>query len=248
MSDNVGRCGVAVLLGAMIIAAAAQACTPKQKEETSASANESALGETAASGSGLVISQIFGGGGTKGAPLNRAYIELYNRTKAPIPLKGLSLHYAGPISEFGLATYLPDNAVIPPGGYFLVGFVAGQSGLDVRPDFGGLAISILPVNGKVAIVKTLVENSGDAQAQKMGCGSTDAGTCIGNARVLDVVGYGVTTDHEGPTTAGSPTFKTALFRKGAGCTDTGNNTNDFEVAEPKPRTAASPVTVCEGGP
>jgi len=244
MSDNVGRCGVAVLLGAVAIAAATQACSPKQKEEA-ATGNESALNESA-SDSGLVISQIFGGGGAKGAPLNRAYVELFNRSKAPISLNGLSIHYAGPISEFGLATHLPPSATIPPGGYYLVGFVAGQSGLDVRPDVGAsLGIGILPVNGKVALVKALIEDTRDAQAQKMGCGSTDAGTCVGNSRVLDVVGYGVTTDHEGPTTANPPTFKTALFRKGAGCTDTGNNTADFEVGEPKPRTAATPASVCE---
>lgn len=242
MSDKVGRCGVAVLLGAVAIAAASQACSPKQKEEAS-TGNESAL--NSAADTGIVISQIYGGGGTKGAPLNRAYVELFNRTKAPISLKGLSLHYAGPISEFGLATHLPENATIPAGGYYLVGFVAGQSGLDVRPDFGAsLAIGILPVNGKVALVKAVIEDSRDAQAQKMGCGSADAGTCVGNARVLDVVGYGVTTDHEGPTTANPPSFKTALFRKSNGCTDTGNNTSDFETGEPKPRTAASPVAVC----
>ncbi|MBX3230585.1 MAG: lamin tail domain-containing protein [Labilithrix sp.] len=238
-----------MVLGAALVAAATQACTPKSKDEAGPTRSESALGETTSTvGSGLVISQIYGGAGTRGAPMNRAYVELFNRTREPIPLQGLSIHYAGPISEFGLAGHLPQDAVIPPGGYYLVGFIAGQAGLDVRPDAAGLSVSILPVNGKVALVKTLVEDSGDAQAQKMGCGSADAGTCVGNARVLDVVGYGVTTDHEGPTTADPPTFKTALYRKGDGCIDTGSNNDDFEVGEPKPRTAASPVHVCEGTP
>lgn len=215
------------------------ACTPSKSESfgTTGAADTQNAG-----GQGLVISQIYGGGGTT-ATWNRGYVELFNTTAAPIALNGLALHYAGPISEFGLAATLPD-ATVPAGGYYLVGFLATQSGLDVKPDANGLPVNVLPVNGKLALVRAVVDNTGDAAAQKMGCGSADAGTCVGNARVLDVVGYGITTDHEGPNTASPPSMTTAIFRKNAGCTDTGDNQADFEVAAPAPRTAATPRHLC----
>lgn len=240
MSDKVG-----VAIGGALIAALALACTPKSTETTTSSSNEALNDNTA--GSGLVISQIYGGGGTATGLWNRGYVELFNRTKNPISLKGISLHYAGPISDFGLAARLPADAVVPAGGYYLVGFLAGQSGFDLRPDTNGLPVGVLPVNGKLAIVR-MVTDDGDAATQRMGCGGVDAGTCTTNARVIDLVGYGVTTDHEGAETASPPGMKTALLRKGAGCTDTSDNKADFEAGQPQPRSAASPVHVCEAQP
>jgi hypothetical protein len=219
------------------------ACTPSKSTEATAAASESALNDDT-SGTGLVISQVYGGGGTSTGLWNRGYVELFNRTKSPIPLKGLSLHYAGPISDLGLAARLPADAEVKPGGYFLVGFLAGQSGFDLRADSNGLPVGVLPVNGKLAIVR-MVADDGDAATQRMGCGSADAGTCTTQARVIDLVGYGITTDHEGAETASPPGMKVALFRKGAGCTDTGDNKADFETGQPQPRSAASPAHVCE---
>ncbi|MFO0737149.1 MAG: lamin tail domain-containing protein [Labilithrix sp.] len=234
--------GVAVLGGALI-AGLAMACTPSKSTEAASSSNE-ALNDNVTAGAGLVISQIYGGGGTSTGVWNRGYVELFNRTKSPISLKGVSLHYSGPISDLGLAARLPADAVIPAGGYYLVGFLAGQSGFDLRPDTNGLPVGVLPVNGKLAIVR-MVQDDGDAATQKMGCGSADSGTCNGQARLIDLVGYGVTTDKEGAETAAPPGMKKALLRKDAGCTDTGDNRADFEVGEPKPRSASTPVHVCE---
>ena len=240
MSDKVG-----VLLAGGFLAALAIACTPKSTETTTSASNEALNDNT--SGSGLVISQIYGGGGTSTGLWNRGYVELFNRTKSPISLKGISLHYSGPISDLGLAARLPSDAVVPAGGYYLVGFLAGQTGFDLRPDTNGLPVGVLPVNGKLAMVR-MVADDGDAATQRMGCGSVDAGSCTTNSRVIDLVGYGITTDHEGAETASPPGMKTALLRKGAGCTDTADNKADFEVGQPQPRSAASPAHVCEGQP
>ena len=230
-----------VCLAAALVAMTT-ACTPTKSD---AVASTGAADTTNNAGQGLVISQVYGGGATT-ATWNRGYVELFNKTSTAIPLKGLSLHYAGPISEFGLAASLPDAAIVAPGGYYLIGFLASQSGLDVKPDTNGLPVNVLPVNGKLALVRAVDDSAGDGSAanQKMGCGSADAGTCVGNARVLDVVGYGITTDHEGPQTASPPSQTTAIFRKNAGCTDTGDNNADFEVAAPAPRTAATARHVC----
>lgn len=71
----------------------------------------------------LVISQIYGGGGGAGA-LFPDYIELYNRSSAPVSLAGWSLQYAsatgtGLFGVTGQITLLPD-VMVPPGTYFLV--------------------------------------------------------------------------------------------------------------------------------
>jgi len=42
----------------------------------------------------LVISQVYGGGGNSGAPLNADFIELFNRGDAPRATTGLSVQYA----------------------------------------------------------------------------------------------------------------------------------------------------------
>ncbi|MET0997623.1 MAG: lamin tail domain-containing protein, partial [Marmoricola sp.] len=45
-------------------------------------------------GSGLVISEVYGGGGNAGATLKNDFIELYNRTDHAISLDGWSVQYA----------------------------------------------------------------------------------------------------------------------------------------------------------
>lgn len=242
MSDKVG----VVLVGAALVAGLMIACTPSKSSETTTSSNE-ALNESTA-GAGLVISQIYGGGGTSTGLWNRGYVELFNRTKSPISLRGVSLHYSGPMSDLGLAARLPADAVVPAGGYYLVGFLSGQSGFDLRPDATGLPVGVLPVNGKLAIVRTVEESSGDAAAQKMGCGSADSGSCGGQARLIDLVGYGIASDHEGAETAAPSGMRIALFRKDGGCLDTGDNRADFELGQPTPRSAATPAHVCQGQP
>lgn len=200
---------------------------------------------------GLVISQVYGGAGSERAVFNRDFVELFNRSNEPISLAGLSIHYAGPIGEFNPAGNLPD-VVVPPGGYFLVGFGAGLWGTDLRPDGAGLPYAnILPVNGKIALVKNVAVNdpaTADAAAQLLGCGSTDAGTCGTNERVIDFVGYGLVSDHEGTAAAAAPSAATAVRRKNNGCADTGNNAADFERVTPTPRTAVSPRSVCGAQP
>jgi len=43
----------------------------------------------ASSGDGLVISQVFGGGGSSGAPYTHDFVELFNRCTQPVGLGGL---------------------------------------------------------------------------------------------------------------------------------------------------------------
>ena len=67
----------------------------------------------------LVISQVYGGGGGTGAPLQNDFIEIFNRGTAPVSLAGRSLQYASATGtgNFGgtatQITVLPDVTLAP---------------------------------------------------------------------------------------------------------------------------------------
>ena len=72
-----------------------------------------------ASSSGLVISQVYGGGGNSGAPYKNDFIEIFNGGTAAVSLSGLSLQYASATGtgNFGVTnqiTLLP-NVMLNPG-------------------------------------------------------------------------------------------------------------------------------------
>src|SRR5690242_11695710 len=46
-------------------------------------------------GTGVVISQVYGGGGNSGATYTNDFVEFYNPTSAAVPLTGWSVQNAG---------------------------------------------------------------------------------------------------------------------------------------------------------
>lgn len=54
----------------------------------------SAEGEIAESADGLIINQVFGGGGKSKTPIEKSFIELYNATDELISLDGLRIEYS----------------------------------------------------------------------------------------------------------------------------------------------------------
>ena len=52
-------------------------------------------------GTGLVISEAYGGGGNSGATWTNDFVELYNPTSAPISVDGLSIQYRSTDSTSG---------------------------------------------------------------------------------------------------------------------------------------------------
>jgi uncharacterized protein len=196
-------------------------------------------------GDGLVISQVYGGAGSTGALFNRDFVELFNRTSSPIALRGLSIHVASQGSDFAIGARLPEGAVVPPGGYYLVGFAAGLTGEDLRPDGAGHPIDILPVNGKVAIARDTSAPSDPAAVLPLVCGRPN--TRCASDRLVDLVGFGLSSDREGAAAAPAAGVKLAVLRKGAGCVDTDDNRSDFETAAPAPRTSTTPAHLCGEG-
>ena len=93
------------------------------------------------------------------------------------------------------------------------------------------SIAMSGTNGKVALVASSTALSG----------SNPSGGAL-----VDLLGYGPTANgfETAPTAALSNT--TAALRNAAGCTDTDNNSSDFSVSAPSPRSLATPANVCGG--
>jgi hypothetical protein len=175
---------------------------------------------------GVVISQVFGGNSLSGA-YNQDFVELHNRTDAPVSLDGWSLQY-GSASGTGWQV-LPLSGAIAPNGFFLIGLSAatGDGGValpqvDLR---GGLSLSAS--SGKVALVNGTTALSG---------------ACPAGA--IDFVGYGSANCAEGIFPAAGLSNTSSAQRLGDGCADTDVNLGDFAVAAPSPRSSASPPVAC----
>ena len=190
-------------------------------------------GQPHAISSGLVISQVYGGGGNSGAPLTHDFVELYNLSASPVSLNGLSIQYASATGTGNLGasatqlTELPD-VTLAGGAYFLVQMAGGTNGAPLpTPDFvDPTPIAMAAGAGKVALV---------TGTTTLGCngGSTPC-SASQLTRIVDLVGYGNATFFEGAAAASALGNTTAAVRK-AGNLDTDDNAIDFEAAAPNPR-------------
>jgi hypothetical protein len=183
---------------------------------------------------GVVISQVYGGGGNSGAPVRNDFIELFNRGTVPVNLSGWSVQYAATGGTSWQVTAL-SNVTLQPGQYYLVqeSAGAGTQPLLPTPDASG-SISMAAGAGKVALlnVTTAIPN----------------GTACPSTNVVDLVGYGTGTncfEGSGPTTP-LLTNTTAALRNNSGCTETDSNAADFTAGAPNARNTASPGFSCSG--
>ncbi|HEY6893728.1 MAG TPA: lamin tail domain-containing protein, partial [Rhodanobacteraceae bacterium] len=182
---------------------------------------------------GVVIGQIYGGGGNSGAPLHNDFIELFNAGDNAQSLDGWSVQYASSAgSTWNNLTLLPA-VTLQPGEYFLIQEAAGSGGGDPlpTPDFIG-AINMSGSAGKVALVSVTTGLSG---------------TCPTDASIVDFIGYGSAASCAETTHTGDLSNTTAALRNDGGCTDTNDNSVDFTIGTPAPRNSASPENPCGGG-
>jgi hypothetical protein len=186
----------------------------------------------------VVISQVYGGAGCTSAGCSfyqNDYIEIYNKSAAPVNISNWSVQYASATGTTWFVSKLKANFILQPGKYFLVGQTGNANGVNPipTPDTTG-PLSMSSSNGKVALVSDTFALTG---------------ACPTGARIIDLVGYGTATCFEG--TAAAPTFggnNNALFRAGQGCTDTDNNSADFTAAPAAPRTNATAASPCSTAP
>lgn len=192
----------------------------------------------------MVISQVYGGGGNSGGVYTHDFVELFNAGDAPADLTGMTLRYASSSGNFPNSgdNYLElPSAIVPPGHYFLVQMAAG-SNLTLpalpTPDATGNAL-MSGTAGKIALV---------ADADPFTCGA-NATPCTPEqwARIVDLVGYGGANMFEGSGPTPVLSNGTGARRKGDGCQDTDDNSEDFDVDVPVARNSASPANPCQGG-
>lgn len=187
---------------------------------------------TPAPPSHLVISQIYGAGGSSGAVYQNDFIEIFNPGTVGVNLRGWSVQYASGAGASWNRTNLP-NLTLAPGQYFLIqeASTGGNGSPLPAPDAIG-TISMGPTAGKVALVnQTIVLN----------------GACPSNVTIADFVGYGTTPNCAETTSTGANlAVTTAALRKNNGCLDTNHNASDFvlPLPAPNPRNSASPLNYC----
>ena len=182
----------------------------------------------------VVISQVYGGGGNSGATYTHDYVELYNRTSAPISLAGWSIQYASATGtgNFGSSTtQLTElSGTIAPGKYILVqeaSNAAVGAALPTPDIVDPTPIAMSATAGKVALV---------TGTTGLGCnGSSTACSATALARIVDLVGYGNANFFEGTGAAPTLSATSAGLRAGGGAIDTDNNAADFTAGTPNPR-------------
>ncbi|MGH3361447.1 MAG: lamin tail domain-containing protein, partial [Nocardioides sp.] len=169
-------------------------------------------------GDGLVISEVYGGGGNSGATYTHDFVELYNPTGAAIPVGGLSVQYRS--SSGGGTGFTNLTGSVEPGRHYLVQEARGNGGTQPLPApdaTGGLTMSSSA--GSVALV-------------------TGTGTVPPTpANTVDLVGYGSTALREGDPAPGLS--NTTAATRDDERSDSDDNADDFTEAAPDPQNSAS---------
>lgn len=176
----------------------------------------------------VVISQVYGGGGNGGSIYTNDFIELFNAGNSGQSLNGWAVQYASSTGSSWSVTNL-TNVTLQPGQYYLVQQAAGGGGTTPlpTPDATG-GISMAAANAKVALTNTLTALSG---------------TCPTGGALVDFVGTGTANC---PNPAAAMSAANAALRKAGGCTNTGVNSADFEIAAAAPRNTSTATAQCAG--
>ena len=205
-----------------------------------ASLQITARAQSSAVSSDIVISQVYTRGGESGATYRSDFVELFNRGATSVDISNWAVEVGGiegqPNSTFTFS-FASNNSVILPGKHFLFEYARGTEGQSLfLPDFPffGLTPNINGAGAYVAIYRKSP--------------TVRFGACPSGADLVDMVGYGSGTCREGVTSAPpAPDATHSLTRRDGGCTDTDDNSSDFQPATPNPRNNTfSAATPCNG--
>jgi len=189
-------------------------------------------GTAAAAPGEVVISQLYAHANNSGGQWSHDFVELFNRSGAPVSLNGMSLQYQSAAGDsWSTVAPLPD-VTLQPGQYFLM---VGRTGSGANPvgegDASNSALDMAGAGGKIALARI-----------------RSALPAAGGASVVDLVGFGTANRFEGAA-APAPSVGNSIQRAALGCQDSDNNRDDFSSAAVNgPRRTSSALQACSGGP
>jgi 5'-nucleotidase len=195
-------------------------------------------------GTGLVISEVYGGGGNSGATLKNDFIELYNPTSQAISVEGWSVQGRSAANTSAAAT--PNNVTpltgsVPAGGHYLIQEAAGTGGTTDLPT--------PDATGTMGI-------AGGGWQIWLSNGTAPLDPPDGNVllspdpAIVDFVGGATNaTSYESASVTAAPSATLSITRNAAKA-DNDNNSTDFATAAPAPVNSKGEVPVapvaCEG--
>ncbi|MDN4161678.1 ExeM/NucH family extracellular endonuclease [Nocardioides abyssi] len=173
--------------------------------------------------SGLVISEVYGGGGNAGATYRSDFIELHNPTGSAISVDGWSVQYRASGNSAAASGVTPLTGTVPAGGYYLVQQASGTGGTVDLPTpnaTGGIAMS------------------GSAFTVWLSDGTTPLNPPVGSATsvsgVVDLVGVNSNTFET--TKTGGTANATSASRTAP---DGDVNAAEFTIGTPNPQSTAT---------
>jgi hypothetical protein len=180
---------------------------------------------------GVVISQVYGGGGSVGAVYQNDYVELFNASTEAVNLSSWSVQYASAAGTTWSVTSLTGG--IAPAGHYLIRLASNGANGSVLPaaDRTNTAVNLSSANGKVALVTNQTALTG--------------GNPVGASAVKDFVGFGSANAFEGGAAAPTGSVTTAILRRDGGATDTDNNAADFTSGTPSPHSSVTPNAILD---
>lgn len=169
----------------------------------------------------VVINEIYGGGGNKGAAFRNDFVELRNIGPAAVSLDGYTLQYAAKGGNaFNNSVSLSGS--IEPGQTLLVKLAGKPDNGEELPE----AALTGSVNASGSAGTFALVNSAD----KLVC---EAAQCADKPTVIDLVGWGDAKTFAGTQPAPKTSNGTSVSRVG----NTGDNSKDFQAGTPTPGAA-----------
>jgi len=186
-------------------------------------------------GTGLIISEVYGGGGNSGATYTNDFVELYNPTGSEVSVAGWSVQYRSATGT-GPGQVTALSGAVPAHGHYLVQEAAGTGGSTAlpTPDASG-TIAMAGSGGQTWLADTttaLTPPTGNV-----------TGSATGVDHIVDLVGGATTaTSFETAHVATAPGNTTSLARVD-GAPDTDSNAADFTVVgAPTPQNSTAAPT------
>lgn len=176
-------------------------------------------------GEGLVISEAYLNGGSAGASFLNKFVEIHNPGDETIDVAGWSVQYRSYSSTGAFTGVIPlgDHHVAPGDTLLVSGGSNAANGAPLpTPDVtSNISFSGNANGGTLALASSTTALTGDRAA------------VLGNAALVDLVGYGASSTYEGSGPAPSGYSVTSALVRTADA-DTDNNAADLTGATPTP--------------